>query len=85
MKIILSRKGFDSAAGRAPSPILAGHPVSLPIPASRNSATSYADLGLGDIVRRATCGRMTGDELCHHDPMFVNGKCIADIRARRKY
>jgi hypothetical protein len=76
MKIILSRKGFDSAAGKAPSPIIAGRPVSLPIPASRNSATTYDDLGLGAIVRQATRGRMTGGELCHHDPMFVNGECI---------
>ena len=37
MKIILSRKGFDSANGGVPSPILPnGKAVSFPIPASRS-------------------------------------------------
>lgn len=76
MKVILSRKGFDSAAGRAPSPIIAGRPVSMPIPASKNSVTTYADLGLGEAVTRITRGRMSGKDLCHHDPMFVGAECI---------
>lgn len=76
MRIILSRKGFDSAAGGAPSPIIDGHPISLPIPAKDRSATSYADLGLGDIVEQATGGRITRDHLCHDDPMFIPGECL---------
>ncbi|KPJ84177.1 MAG: hypothetical protein AMS17_16555 [Spirochaetes bacterium DG_61] len=44
MKVILSRKGFDSAAGGFPSPILPdGRLVSLPIP-DVDSKTSYDDL-----------------------------------------
>lgn len=44
MKIILSRKGFDSAAGGCASPILPdGHMVSLPIPSSLDTL-SYDEL-----------------------------------------
>lgn len=43
MKVILSRKGFDSAFGGYPSPILpSGEMVSLPIPL--NDAMKYSDL-----------------------------------------
>ncbi len=76
MKIVLSRKGFDSAAGKAPSPIVNGRPVSMPIPATRSSATTYADIGLGDLVERITTGRMGRMHLCHPDPMFVGEECI---------
>lgn len=76
MKVILSRKGFDSAAGKAPSPIIGGRPFSMPIPASKNSVTTYGDIGLGEAVARITKGRLTGSDLCHHDPMFVSGECI---------
>ncbi|PEQ13938.1 hypothetical protein B2G71_06460 [Novosphingobium sp. PC22D] len=73
MKLILSRKGFDSTAGRAPSPIVGGVPVSLPIPAADRSATTYADRGLGETVAAATRGRIGGEALCHDDPMFAEG------------
>lgn len=76
MKIVISRKGFDSAAGGAPSPIVDGRPISIPIPATRSSITSYDDLGLGRLVERVTRGRITRDHLCHNDPMFVDGACI---------
>ena len=47
MKIILSRKGFDSTYGGYPSPILPdGNMVSLPIPL--NDAISYSDLKMGE-------------------------------------
>ena len=75
MRVVFSRKGFDSAAGGAPSPIVDGIPVSLPIPAADRSVTSYADLGLGSLVEQCTRGRITGSSLCHHDPMFENGRC----------
>ena len=43
MKIILSRKGFDSSNGGCPSPILPdGTLLSMPIPS--NDAESYDDL-----------------------------------------
>lgn len=77
MRIVFSRKGFDSAAGGGPSPIIDGRPVSLPIPAGAPSLTSYADLGLGDHTRRASRGRLAGSDPCHHDPMFLaDGSCL---------
>jgi hypothetical protein len=74
MKVIFSRKGFDSAAGKGPSPIIEGKPVSLPIPTTRRSETSYRLAGLGNIVERMTRGRIGADELCHEDPMFAKGR-----------
>lgn len=72
MKIIFSRKGFDSVAGGGASPIIGGRPLSLPIPAfGGKSRTRYAALGLGDHVAAASRGRYGGDDLCHHDPMFL--------------
>lgn len=71
MRIIFSRKGFDSSAGGGPSPIIAGRPVSLPIPDSKGfSPVTYGDLGLGDHAARASRGRLGADDACHHDPMF---------------
>lgn len=74
MKIVFSRKGFDSGAGGAPSPIMEGRPISLPIPTQRNSMTTYGDLKLGDIVEKVTKGRLGRSSLCHHDPMFEAGR-----------
>ena len=76
MRIIFSRKGFDSAAGGGSSPVVGGRPLSLPIPSGGYSRTSYGDLGLGEHASRASRGKMGADDLCHHDPMFVAGdKC----------
>jgi hypothetical protein len=75
MRIIFSRKGFDSAAGRAPSPIIAGEPISLPIPTTRRSESTYGLVGLGDVVAQITKGRLGADDLCHEDPMFHEGRC----------
>ncbi len=74
MKIVFSRKGFDSASGKAPSPIIDGKPISLPIPTQRRSETSYRILGLGDVVEHVTRGRIRADDLCHEDPAFFNGR-----------
>ena len=77
MKIVFSRKGFDSAAGGGASPIVDGVPVSLPIPAGAASRTRYGDLDLGDHAARASRGRLGPDDLCHHDPMFLSdGTCL---------
>ena len=77
MKIIFSRKGFDSAAGGGASPIVDGRPVSLPIPAGAASSTSYADLGLGELAAQSSRGKLGPDDLCHHDPMFRDdGTCV---------
>jgi hypothetical protein len=75
MRIVFSRKGFDSASGGCPSPIIDGRPISLPIPTKRRSETTYDHLGVGDIVERVTRGRITGAHLCHEDPMFAEGRC----------
>ena len=75
MKIVFSRKGFDSSAGGVPSPIINGQPVSIPIPADHRSVTTFGHLGLGNIVREITKGRYTESSLCHHDPMFERSKC----------
>ena len=74
MRVIFSRKGFDSAAGNAPSPIIDGEPISLPIPTKRRSETSYLVAGLGEIVEQVTKGRIGAADLCHDDPMFSNGR-----------
>ena len=78
MRIVFSRKGFDSAAGGGPSPIVDGRPVSLPIPAyGQLSRSSYADLGLGAAAERASRGRVRAEALAHHDPMFLDdGTCL---------
>lgn len=74
MKLIFSRKGFDSAAGGVPSPIIEGTPISIPIPTTRRSNTSYRLVGLGEIVEQITRGRISADHLCHEDPAFANGR-----------
>ncbi len=75
MRIVFSRKGFDSTAGGCPSPIVGGKPVSLPIPARERSATRYADLGLAALVEGVSKGRIGGNDLCHDDPLFAGGQC----------
>lgn len=76
MRIVLSRKGFDTGSGGAASPIIAGRPTSLPIPTRGRSITTYDDLGLGEIVERITRGKIARDHLCHEDPMFTDGQCL---------
>ena len=78
MRIIFSRKGFDSAAGGGPSPILDGRPVSLPIPDTKGlSPTTYGERGLGELVGVASRGRLSHDDPCHDDPMFLPGdRCV---------
>lgn len=72
MKIIISRKGFDSGTGGVPSPILPdGRIASLPIPggapfAYKSLASPIGDLGA--IVQQLTGGRMSGREPAHLDP-----------------
>lgn len=69
MKLVFSRKGFDSGSGGGPSPIVDGRPVSVPIPAGRHevSRTRYRDIGLGAHVA-------DDGAFCHHDPFFVDGQ-----------
>lgn len=72
MRIVFSRKGFDSSAGGGPSPIVKGRPISLPIPANGGpSRTTYGDLGLGEHVARASRGTLGAADWCHHDPQTL--------------
>ena len=74
MRLVFSRKGFDSGSGGAPSPIVDGRPISLPIPTSRRSVATYAAFGFGEAVELAPRGRIGGNHLCHNDPMFRDGR-----------
>ena len=77
MRIIFSRKGFDSGSGGGPSPIVGGRPVTLPIPSGAASRTTYGELGLSEHVARSSRGKLGADDLCHHDPMFTDaGECL---------
>jgi Nucleotide modification associated domain 3 len=81
MRIIFSRKGFDSSAGGGPSPIVNGVPVTLPIPAGAASRTTYGDIGLAQHAAKASRGKLGAGDLCHHDPMFLvaedgSGTCV---------
>jgi len=73
MRLILSRKGFDSAAGGVPSPILPdGRMIVLPIP-DAHSLTTYGELAqggepLGPLVGDLTRGRLTARDRVHLDP-----------------
>lgn len=72
MRIIFSRKGFDSTAGGGPSPIVDGCPLSLPIPDTKGlSRTTYGNLGLAGHAGKASSGKFGPDNFCHHDPMFL--------------
>lgn len=73
MKIILSRKGFDSSNGGCASPIFPdGRLVSLPIPAS-NAPTNFSDVGfdglsVGQVVADLSKGKVLPDSPTHLDP-----------------
>lgn len=70
MKIIFSRKGFDSAAGRCPSPVVDGQPFSLPIPTRSPTATVFGDLAspIPELIDHLTQGRIKPSDRCHVDP-----------------
>jgi len=73
MRIILSRKGFDTTSGGVPSPILPdGRLRSLPIP--EQGAIQYAQIysndayPTGTIVEVLTKGKVRADSTAHLDP-----------------
>lgn len=70
MKVIFSRKGFDSGTGGCPSPIIDGAPISLPIPTRMPTATAFGELPgpYADLVTDLTNGRVTAENRCHLDP-----------------
>src|ERR1035438_9844994 len=72
MKLILSRKGFDSSAGKKPSPIFPdGTMVSLPIP-DKSSTIAYSDIAgnalasVGELVH--DLARVPQTHRAHLDP-----------------
>jgi hypothetical protein len=81
MRIIFSRKGFDTSSGGRPSPILPdGRMVSLPIP-DKQSSIHYSDIhwqeyDLGLIVSDLTNGRIPASHFAHLDP-DVNSKSLS--------
>lgn len=79
MKIVLSRKGFDSTSryGSKPSPIFDGRRLlSLPIPEVKKKTIRYSDVkasagklqDLGAIVEQLTKGKIKGNSFVHLDP-----------------
>ncbi len=77
MKIILSRKGFDSSAGGHASPVLPdGTMLSLPIP-SRLDTLAYGDVScaagcsVGELIRRLGAGAKIAGCGAHLDPDLV--------------
>jgi hypothetical protein len=75
MKLILSRKGFDSSAryGARPSPILPdGRMVSLPIPHESGTTTfgalQHRGLDVGQLVADLTGGKVKRTDPAHLDP-----------------
>jgi hypothetical protein len=79
MKVILSRKGFDTASGGVPSPIFPdGKMLSLPIP-DRSSNIAYQDIagnnwaGVGEVVSQLA--GIPPTHKAHLDPDLLKG-CI---------
>ncbi len=76
VKLILSRKGFDSSAGGCPSPWFPdGRGYALPIPDAR-SRIAYRDLDydgidVGKLVRDLTGDRRGGLRKAHLDPDLI--------------
>lgn len=79
MKVILSRKGFDSKHGGVPSPIFAnGRLLSLPIPCKRDRTTfedvRFGHIDVGRLVEDLTLNHWSGKPRmkrhysCHVDP-----------------
>ena len=73
MRLILSRKGFDSSAGGCPSPVFPdGTLYALPIPDEKSHIPygdlSFAGLNIGTLVEDLTNGRYGSDNTAHLDP-----------------
>jgi hypothetical protein len=73
MRLIFSRKGFDTQNGGVPSPILPdGRMCSLPIPDGssqiRYSDIMWDDVNLGKVVSDLTGNRIRGTTRAHLDP-----------------
>ena len=83
MKIILSRKGFDSSSGGQPSPIMPdGTLLSLPIPSDEDldnkySTISWNDMSYYEIIRSLNPrSKINNESHCHLDPDLRG--CVRD-------
>ena len=93
MKVVLSRKGFDSSNGRVASPILPDRRlVSMPIPATRDPHTynevMINGIALGPLVEDLTAGKIERTRRCHLAPdldavLAPTSRMAADIRTNR--
>lgn len=76
MKLILSRKAFDSGAGKVANPILDdGAMIPMPIP-DKQSPIRYRDItiaghDLGNVAVDITGGRTRSDHFAHLDPDLI--------------
>ena len=75
MKLILSRKGFDTANGGCPSPIFPDDTMfSLPIPLKHEDKFTYGELprfgeiNIGEVVAGLTRGRIGAKDHAHMSP-----------------
>ena len=73
MKVIISRKGFDSGYGGMPSPILPdGTMISMPIPSPGDKVSyhelSYNGVSYADIIKQLKPNSLVVQEECHLDP-----------------
>ncbi len=89
MKVILSRKGFDSTSGGYPSPIIDGMPLSLPIP-DKTDQTKYSEsrykngLSYLDVIKQLGIKRYDENSTCHYDPDLKLG-AIGQIKQAQKH
>jgi hypothetical protein len=81
MKIIFSRKGVDSAAGRCSSPLVNGRPISLPIPTTMPTPTRYGDLAAltSTVASDLSQGRLAPGRPCHLDP-DIDREALGTVR-----
>lgn len=70
MKVIFSRKGVDSAAGKCASALLGSRPISLPIPTSEPTPATYGHLNreLSWMASDLSGGALASTRPCHLDP-----------------
>lgn len=82
MKVILSRKGFDSANGGMPSPVVDGELLSMPIPSPEGAnPRRFSDLeheGLNYFELLKQLKPSFSDACCHLDPDIRSGLAQRD-------
>ncbi len=74
MRVILSRKGFDSSYGGCPSPVLPdGTMLSMPIPSGEDSELKFDDIKYGEYTYSEIWNKLNPklknkNDYCHLDP-----------------